>query len=302
MTDIAIHETPLARDLIPQDKKLLPAPIEKLQEVGSLIQSAGAFVNADLRKDAGACVAVAYMAALHGTDPIMTGSKAFLVNGRLAFEAQYISALVRQHIDEPFDIDFQGAGSQRFCIVNGKVNGKKLSYQSPILAHITTKNSPLWKTDPDQQLSYMSVRAWARRHMPGVLLGIYAVEEMQQVPVRDVTPPDAFADEADLDDLPEVEVEADEPTNYEPSGGVVEPEKAQHEQEEPADDPQEWFETMKGRIDDATDRGALDTLWRTTRANHARLNAEDKAAAADLTERFKARGKALPNPAEQAPS
>lgn len=86
MTDLAIHDPetiPLARDLVPTDKRLLPAPIEQINQIGALIQSAGAFISPELHKDAGACIAVAYMAALHGTDPIMTASKAFLVNGRL---------------------------------------------------------------------------------------------------------------------------------------------------------------------------------------------------------------------------
>ena len=298
MSDVAIAENPpLARDIVPTDRRLLPAPLEQIQEVGALIQSAGAFVNKDLRQDPGACVAVAYMAALHGTDPIMTASKAFLVNGRLAFEAQFISALVRQHIDEPFDITFQGAGAQRFCIVKGKVKGKDLLYQSPIIGQIKVKNSALWHTDPDQQLgAYYSVRAWARRHMPGVLLGVYAVEELQQITVRDVSPTVNRFDDSDIDDLPEAEVTTDEQETFEPSGGFVAAEQADApavEQEEPAEDPQEWFETMKGRVDDAEDRPALDALWRTTRTNHKRLADEDKAGASDLTERFKARGKAL---------
>jgi hypothetical protein len=40
------------------------------------------------------------------------------------------------------------------------------------------KNSPLWKGDVDQQLFYYSVRAFARRHFPDVMMGIYTVDEL----------------------------------------------------------------------------------------------------------------------------
>ncbi|WP_208734721.1 recombinase RecT, partial [Corallococcus praedator] len=62
-----------------------------------------------------------------------------------------------------------------------------------MISQITIKNSPLWKTDPDQQLAYYSGRSWVRRYKPEMLLGIYDVDEMEGVRVgpeaaRDVTP------------------------------------------------------------------------------------------------------------------
>lgn len=64
---------------------------------------------------------------------------------------------------------------------------------SPPLGQITVKNSPLWKTDPDQQLAYYTGRSWARRYAPEMLLGIYDVDELEGVAIgptraRDVTP------------------------------------------------------------------------------------------------------------------
>ncbi|HCI98495.1 MAG TPA: hypothetical protein DHV74_02435, partial [Sulfitobacter sp.] len=48
------------------------------------------------------------------------------------------------------------------------------------------------KGDPQQQLGYYSARAWARRHFPELLLGVYTREEIEEAPsVRDVTPPQA---------------------------------------------------------------------------------------------------------------
>lgn len=314
MTDQAlthIDDAPMARDLVPADRRLLPAPMEQLQEIGALIQSAGALVPDALRKDIGACTAVAYMAALHGTDPIATASQVYVISGKLAFMAQYISALIRKHLDCPPSITFSGEGAQRFCHVVLTMKGVKLEYTSPRVAVITPKNSPLWKSDPDQQLSYYSIRAAARRHMPQVLLGIYSVEEMQSVQIKDVTPvaPDPFS--ADEDEIEHVEAEEvdTEPT---PSGGETYDirEKPQQRGQEgqktrPAtrgaqadqwplnDDPMAFFEAAKIAVAEAVDIKALNLLWSATEANRFSLKAADPISAEELDGAFTARGKEM---------
>ena len=222
-TDLAT--IPEIKDIVPTDRRLLPAPIEKLAEVAKLIHQAGPLVSDELRNDKGACMAVAYMAALHGTDPIATASQVYMVNKRLAYMSGYINALCRRHIDEPFTIEYHGEGQNRRCRVSTKLKGATLEYVSPVLAVIHPKNSPLWKTDPDQQLSYYSIRAWSRRHMPDVMLGIYAVDELQalSVSITDVTkradpfaeeeaaPPAQEPEDADIEEIEEINQEPEQP-------------------------------------------------------------------------------------------
>src|SRR5262249_39152057 len=54
-----------------------------------------------------------------------------------------------------------------------------MPYVSPPLRLISPKRSQLWETDPDRQQAYYSRRAWARLYTPGVLLGIYDIEELE---------------------------------------------------------------------------------------------------------------------------
>ncbi len=61
-----------------------------------------------------------------------------------------------------------------------------VEYTSPKFVTINPKNSPLWKNDPDQQLFYFSVRSFARRHFPDVMMGIYTVDEMLDSTVETV--------------------------------------------------------------------------------------------------------------------
>ena len=51
---------------------------------------------------------------------------------------------------------------------------------------ITTKNSPLWKTNPKQQLGYLQVKNWARQYCPGAILGVYSDDELEQAPTREM--------------------------------------------------------------------------------------------------------------------
>lgn len=299
MTDQAlthIDDAPMARDLVPTDRRLLPAPMEQLQEIGALIQSAGALVPDALRKDIGACTAVAYMAALHGTDPIATASQVYVISGKLAFMAQYISALIRKHVDCPPSITFSGEGPQRFCHVVLTVQGVRLEYTSPRVAVITPKNSPLWRTDPDQQLSYYSIRAAARRHMPQVLLGIYSVEEMQSVQIKDVTPTaqDRFA--AEEEEIEHAEAEAYDPPST-PSGGEAysanDAPKAKPEIWPRNEDPMAFFEAAKASVAKADNSQILKDLWIATETNRLALKAADPISAQELDGAFNTRDKEL---------
>lgn len=302
MTDLALEDhtfadVPLARDLVPTDRRLLPAPLERLQEAADIIAQAGGLVPAELRKDPGACMAVAYMAALHGTDLVATASQTYIVSGKIAFMAQYLNALVQRHFADKPAYVYQGTGQTRAVKVTAKLkSGQVIDYTSPQLGQISPKNSPLWKTDPDQQLSYMAIRALARRHMPDVLLGIYAVEELQSISIRDVTapPPDAFASDEDLDNLPEAEatVDGEQDAPFEPSGGFTE--QTQEPTYNPAaDDPLEWAELCKQDARDATDETKLRTLWTANKPNRDALKKMDPTAFNDLEAVFIDRQKEL---------
>ncbi|MFN5939002.1 MAG: recombinase RecT, partial [Polaromonas sp.] len=65
-------------------------------------------------------------------------------------------------------------------------------------ATVTTKNSPLWKTNPKQQLGYLQVKNWARSFCPGAILGVYTSDELE-TPVNthmgavEIVPPTADA-------------------------------------------------------------------------------------------------------------
>ena len=50
------------------------------------------------------------------------------------------------------------------------------------MAQAAVRNSPLWKSDPKQQLAYLAIKKWARLFTPDVILGVYTPDEMDVTP------------------------------------------------------------------------------------------------------------------------
>lgn len=171
----------------------LPA-LQNLADVVSIAQlmaKSGVAVPKHLRENPGACLAVTMFALRIEFDPWAVANKSYSVNDRLAYEAQLINAIIltRSPIAEEPDYEYEGIGGKRVCTVSIKMtSGKTLKISSPEFDRITPKNSPLWKSDPDQQQGYYTIRLWARRHQPHVVLGVYDREEMQAEEMTNITP------------------------------------------------------------------------------------------------------------------
>jgi hypothetical protein len=165
------------------------------QNLGDIVRFAEVMSRADiaipkhLRENPGACLAVCMQAFNWQMDPFAVAQKSYKVGDQMAYEAQLIAAVIntRAGLKRRPQIEYRGTGGTRQCIVTFEADdGSTHLYESPQFSAITTKNSPLWKSDPDQQLGYYSIRAGARRHFPEVILGVYDRDELEAV--KDVTP------------------------------------------------------------------------------------------------------------------
>lgn len=163
------------------------------------------FVPAHLRGKPADCFAVALQAFRWQMDPFSVANKSYFVNDRMAYEAQLVNAVVYAHapLAGRLDIKWEGAWPNRVCIVTGIIRGDKNPHVRRVDARtITVRNSPLWKSDPDQQLAYFATRAWARLYAPDVLMGVYTPEEFRGETVEgEVIPntPEAERPESKLD-------------------------------------------------------------------------------------------------------
>ncbi|WMT85611.1 recombinase RecT [Pelagibacterium sp. 26DY04] len=168
--------------------RITPQNLGEVVKFAEVMSRAGKMLPPHLQGDVGACMAVALQAFEWEMNPFAVASKSYFVNQRVAYEAQLIAAVVntRSGIEGRLRYEFEGEGNTLKCIVTGTLDGQECTYETPTFGQITTKNSPLWKSDPRQQLGYFAARSWARRHCPEVLLGVYDREEAATM--KDVTP------------------------------------------------------------------------------------------------------------------
>jgi hypothetical protein len=196
------HDTSRALAVSDQAGGLVFANMEQIMEFAKMMSVAGVAVPAHLRAKPGACLGVVMQAVEWRMSPFAVANKSYSVNDRLAYEAQLVHAVVLQRapIKGRPKVEYTGEAGKRRCRVwvqlRDEDGGETVEYTSPEFEKITPKNSPLWKTDPDQQLFYFSARSLARRHFPDVILGVYARDEIEDARpqhvgpdrARDVTP------------------------------------------------------------------------------------------------------------------
>ena len=143
-----------------------------------------------LRGNVGDCLAIITQAMLWNMNPFAVAQKTHVVSGRLGYEAQLVIAVVQNSgaIRGAFRFESKGSGAaiETRCgaVLRGETEitwGEWLS-----AASVTTKNSPLWKTNVPQQMSYLQAKNWSRLYCPGAILGVYSVDELE-----DIAPPAA---------------------------------------------------------------------------------------------------------------
>lgn len=189
-----------------------------IDKMASMMASGKTTVPQHLRGNQADCFAICLQAIQWGMNPFPVAQKTHLVNGTLGYEAQLVNAVVVNSgaIKGRFDYEFFGPWERvigKFKVIRKEKEGKPVEYRVPdwtfadetgcgvkVIAHLAsgqtrdvtlllqqarTRNSTLWADDPKQQLAYLGVKRWARLYTPDVILGVYSVDELEEI---DITP------------------------------------------------------------------------------------------------------------------
>ncbi|ELU8378260.1 RecT family recombinase [Cronobacter sakazakii] len=171
-----------------------PEGLNQLMKFAEVMAQSRVTVPAHLAGKPADCMAVAMQAAQWGMSPFAVAQKTHVVNGTLGYEAQLVNAVVQNSgaIKGRFHYEYRGEGASLECRVGAVIRGEQeITWNEWLcISSITTKNSPLWKTNPKQQFGYLQVKNWARAHTPGAILGVYTPDELEERPrvERDITP------------------------------------------------------------------------------------------------------------------
>lgn len=164
----------------------------QLLEFAKLVSVSRNAIPPHLRENPGACLAVTIQALEWRFSPFAVANKSYEVNGRIAYESQLVHAVIeaRAPLKTRLRCTYEGEGDDMVCVVTGHFRGEPdpVSYRSPPFGKINPKNSPLWRSDPQQQLWYFASRAWCRRYAPDVLMGVFSKDELEDNPPLDLEP------------------------------------------------------------------------------------------------------------------
>lgn len=181
------------RNFSPQDL-LQGDNLDRLERIAERMASGRMTVPEYLRGNTGDCMAIAMQAMLWNMDPFAVAQKTHIVSGRLGYEAQLVNAVLQNSgaVRGLPRYEYKGDGSSLECRVGFVPRGETELLWTEWLSSsaITTKNSPLWKVNPKQQIGYLQVKNWARAFAPGAILGVYTVDELEDsmLPVPRTTP------------------------------------------------------------------------------------------------------------------
>lgn len=174
-------------------------------EMAKLMASCKVSIPKHFAGNVGDCAAVIMQSMSWGLNPYSVAQKSHVVNGVMGYEAQLIAAVLSNSglLEKDFDFEYlgdwakvrvpgwkqeaeAGLGIRVWATRKGEPEPK---YHELYLTQVTVRNSPLWKTQPHQQIVYLAEKQWARLWTPGAILGIYSTDELaDDYPPKDVTP------------------------------------------------------------------------------------------------------------------
>ena len=162
-----------------------PGHMQALVAFAELMAKSTVTVPDHLKGKPSDCMAITMQAAQWGMNPFAVAQKTHIVSGRLGYEAQLVNAVVQQSnaIRGAFKYEFTGEGMNTECRVGAVLRGETEITWGEWLKNgdVTTRNSPLWKVNPKQQLGYLQVKNWARLYCPGAILGVYSTDELESI-------------------------------------------------------------------------------------------------------------------------
>jgi hypothetical protein len=177
--DRLLRQQPSARDLMLETESF-----GKMMRIAEMMAASRITVPKHLQGNVGDCMAIVMQAMRWDMDPFAVAQKTHVVNGALGYEAQLVNAVVEASgaIEGHFHYQHKGDATGLETRVGATLRGDDditwgewLSVQAP-----KVKNSPLWTTNPKQQLGYLQVKNWARLYCPGAILGVYTPEDLAE--------------------------------------------------------------------------------------------------------------------------
>jgi hypothetical protein len=174
------------------------AKFERMNQLAVMMASGKCAIPRHLQGNPGDCFAIIAQAAQWKMNPFVVAQKTHVVNGALGYEAQLINAVVTSMnvISDRFRYEYCGnwdeyrkTGFAKTAEMGCGVNvGATLRGETEVrwlpmplcMEQVKTRNSPLWATNPMQQLAYLAVKYWTRLYAPDAILAFTALTSLRR--------------------------------------------------------------------------------------------------------------------------
>lgn len=192
------------------------ASMDSMFRMAEIMAGGRSTIPEHLRGNKGDCMAVVMQAVQWKMNPFAVAQKTHVVNGTLGYEAQLVNAVIQSsgvtvgrfnyewygpwekiigktkvikmpakgdkkeyefRVPDYSMADEKGIGIKVSATIKGEVEPRVLDL---MLEQASVRNSPLWASDPKQQLAYLAVKRWTRLFAPDVILGVYTPDEFEQ--------------------------------------------------------------------------------------------------------------------------
>jgi hypothetical protein len=186
--------------------------MERMEYLAKTMASGKCTVPKHLQNSPGDCLAVIMQSIQWQMNPFSVAQKTHLSpSGQLGYEAQLINAVVISRapvIGRP-EYEFLGDWKKILGKITEKTGTNGGKYYAPnwkdvdeeglgvicrvhfigeaapreitvMMSQCYPRFSTQWATDPQQQICYVAIRKFSRRHCPDVILGVYTPEELEE--------------------------------------------------------------------------------------------------------------------------
>lgn len=188
--------------------------MDNMYRLAEIMAKGRSTIPEHLRNNTGDCMAIVMQSVQWRMNPYSVAQKTHTVNGILGYEGQLVNAVITSSGVTKDRLNYEWFGDWKKIIGKTKViqmpakdNKKAYEFRVPdykmedevglgikvwatlkgeenprelelLLVQASVRNSPLWATDPKQQLAYLAAKRWARLHAPDVILGVYTRDEL----------------------------------------------------------------------------------------------------------------------------
>lgn len=137
------------------------------------------------------CFLVVNQAVRWNSDPFAVAQCVSVVHGKLCYEGKLLAAVLEGKLGIDLEYEITGAGESMKVVVSGAVNGKVITnskgtpktVEGTVAEWKTTGKGSPWLSPGGyvRMLRYRGAREWSRVYSPGMMLGVYSDDELEDM-------------------------------------------------------------------------------------------------------------------------